>query len=350
MSQAQGADLTSRPVEARVGANPLVSVVTPFYNTEDYLAECIASVLGQTYGNWEYVLVDNRSTDGSAAIARRYADRDPRVRLVENEQFLGQVENYNHALRQISAASKYCKIVQADDWIFPNCLEEMVRAAESHTGVALVGSYTLVGTQLAHGGLRHGNRPRPGPEVLRRCLAEGLVLFSSPTCVMYLSSQVRARRPFFSLESPVEDVEACFDVLLEGDMAFVHQVLTFTRRENESIWSGIERYNPMLLYGMILTHRYGPRLFTPAEFDELRSRIESKYYRFLGQAVFFQGRSRGFWKFHAKGLARAGSRIKKLTLARHILLALVDLLGNPKATLERLWGALGRRGVDRRAS
>src|SRR4051812_41097887 len=106
--------------------SPFVSIVTPFYNTEEYLAECIESVLGQTYQNWEYVLVNNKSTDKSAEIARRYAEKDTRLSLVHNTEFLGQVENYNHALRQISPESKYCKMVQADDWIFPRCLEEMV--------------------------------------------------------------------------------------------------------------------------------------------------------------------------------------------------------------------------------
>src|SRR4029453_11001777 len=110
---------------------PLVSVVTPFYNTENYLAECMESVLAQTYQNWEYILVNNCSTDRSSDIAQQYVEKDQRFRLIHNEKLLTQVENYNYALRQVSSRSKYCKIVQADDWIFPNCLEEMVRAAES---------------------------------------------------------------------------------------------------------------------------------------------------------------------------------------------------------------------------
>lgn len=82
---------------------PSVSVVTPFYNTDAYLAECIESVLSQTYTNFEYILVDNKSSDRSLEIAKHYAARDARVRIVQNDSFVSQLENYNGALRRIRA-------------------------------------------------------------------------------------------------------------------------------------------------------------------------------------------------------------------------------------------------------
>ena len=81
---------------------PLVSVVTPFYNEEKYLAECIKSVLAQTYATWEYIIVNNCSTDKSLEIAKVYQERDPRIRIYNNEMFLNQIENFNYILRQIS--------------------------------------------------------------------------------------------------------------------------------------------------------------------------------------------------------------------------------------------------------
>ena len=88
---------------------PLVSVLTPVHNGEHYLAACIESVRAQTYTNWEYVIVDNASTDRTRETAERYAARDPRIRVVSNPRLVGVIENHNIAFRQPSAASAYCK-------------------------------------------------------------------------------------------------------------------------------------------------------------------------------------------------------------------------------------------------
>ena len=111
---------------------PLVSIVTPVYNEEEHLAECIESVLAQTYQNWDYTIVDNCSTDRSLEIALWYAAKDSRIRVHANKQFLNMLANHNVAVRQISPVSKYCKVVLADDWIFPECLERMVTVGEAY--------------------------------------------------------------------------------------------------------------------------------------------------------------------------------------------------------------------------
>src|SRR6516225_4023019 len=108
----------------REGTNsvPLVSVITPFFNTEQYIVECIESVLAQSYFNWEYLLVNNQSTDASRGIAERYARQDKRIHLLDTPKFLSQIENFEAALQYMSPASQYCKMVLADDWLFPECL------------------------------------------------------------------------------------------------------------------------------------------------------------------------------------------------------------------------------------
>ena len=78
-----GHSLAPRP---RTGRSPLVSVVTPVYNGERFLRECIESVLAQTYQHWDYTIVDNSSTDQTSEIAREYAARDSRIRVLRNAE------------------------------------------------------------------------------------------------------------------------------------------------------------------------------------------------------------------------------------------------------------------------
>ena len=102
----------------------LVSVLTPVFNGENFLSECIESVIKQTYQNWEYVIVNNCSTDRTLEIAQHYSSIDSRIRIHNNDTFVDVITNHNIAFSQISAHSNFCKIVQADDWLFPECLEE----------------------------------------------------------------------------------------------------------------------------------------------------------------------------------------------------------------------------------
>src|SRR5690242_17822584 len=144
---------------------PLVSVLTPVYNGAEFLSECIESVLAQTYRNWEYTIVDNCSTDGTAEIARRYAAKDSRIRVHQNAEFLRAIPNHNNAFRQISPDSKYCKVVFGDDWIFPECLEQMVTVAEENPSVGLVSAFALEGNRVAWTGLPYPSRLVSGREI-----------------------------------------------------------------------------------------------------------------------------------------------------------------------------------------
>src|SRR5438093_2584566 len=126
-----------------IHSQPLVSVVTPVYNGKKYLTECIESVLAQTYQNWEYIIVNNCSTDRSLEIAQSYAEKDARIRINNNQEFVGREANENIAFRQISPDSKYCKMVHADDWLFPECIARMVAVAETNPTVGIIGAYGL---------------------------------------------------------------------------------------------------------------------------------------------------------------------------------------------------------------
>jgi len=314
---------------------PLVSIVTPFYNTETYLAECIESVLAQTYQNWEYILVNNYSTDLSVEIVQRYLDKDQRIRLIHNLGFMTQPQNYNYALRQISQSSKYCKIVQADDWIFPDCLMEMVKVAESNPSVGIVGAYRLDDKKINCDGLPYNSNVVSGKQICRMSLMQNLSVFGSATTIMFRSDIVRCREPFFDEISQIEDTEACYEVLHTHDFGFVHKVLTFTRRENESISSLIRDFNPNLFEHLLALKKYGKIYLSEEEFTKLLKIAENEYFSFLGKSVF-QFQTEDFWNYHKDALKSLGYEQYWVRLLKYVFREFTDIVFNPKMTMGRL--------------
>ncbi len=314
---------------------PLVGIVTPMYNGAEYLSECIDSVLGQTYQNWQYTIVDNCSTDGSLEIARGYAARDSRIQVHENQQFLPAIANHNAALRQISPACKYCKVVFADDWIFPECLEKMVAIAEEHPSVGIVGAYCLEGQQVICTGLPYSSRIVSGREICRRHLLERLHLFGSANSLLYRADLVRSRAQFFNEANIHADNEACFALLKTCDFGFAHQVLTYTRLRPGSlntISSSLHSY----FAGMLrIIGTYGPYYLTGEELKSYLQKELSDYYGFLGKSLFL-GRDQKFWDFHKKNLIDLGVGFSRTRLALAVLANLWTAALRPQETVERL--------------
>ena len=307
---------------------PLVSVVTPFYNTKDYLAEAIESVLAQTYRHFEYLLVDNISTDGSADIAHHYAELDDRIRVVKNPEFVSQPANYNGALAQVPPRADYIKILQADDKLFPRCLEEMVALMEAQPTAGFVSSYRLRGRRVECVGLPHSTACVPGREAARRHLLGEFFLFGSATTIMYRAGVVRARRPFYSETSYHEDTEAAYEILAAHDLGFVHQVLSFTRMQEESISGAVRDYQPDVLDQLIAIRRYGRLFLTRAEYEKRSKEIEGLYYRTLAVA-WLDRREKAFFDYHRKGLAMIGEDIDRGKLLHHAARAATSRLLRP---------------------
>jgi len=319
-------------------SQPLVSVLTPVYNCAEYISECIESVLAQTYQNWEYIIVDNCSNDGSTEIAKRYAAKDPRIRVHENREFLRAVPNYNGGLRLISSASQYCKIVFADDWIFPECLERMVAVGEQHPTVGIIGAYGLQGRQVMWAGLPYPSSLVPGREICRKLFLEDLYVFGTGTSVMYRASLVRNRDPFYNESNLHADSEVCVALLRTWDFGFVSQVLTYTRVRRGSLTSFTQDVNTLIAGRLHDLVTYGLNYLTREEFDSCVDRLLRNYYEFLAISLR-RHRDRKFWDYHKKKLTDAGVGFDRVRLAKAVLSKAANALLNPKDTIEkRLWG------------
>jgi glycosyltransferase involved in cell wall biosynthesis len=327
---------------------PLVSVVTPFYNTADFLRECIESVLAQTYHHFEYLLVDNQSTDGSAAIAADYARKDSRIRMIRNAKFVAQVPNYNGALRHVARKANYVKVVQADDWIFPECLERMVAVAESHPTAAIISSYRLRGAEVCGSGIVWPTEIISGRDLSRLQLLGGHFLFGSPTTLLYRSDLLRGREPFYSESTLHEDTELCYEILAKADLGFVHQILSFSRVGNGGNLTSIETFFWTLLYSYTTLRKFGPEFLSREELANRIRPVRAEYLRMLGESRLL-GREPEFWRYHRRGLATVGEALPSgwaLTpqIARAAVKAVVKpwWLWRERTRLKRLRDGSGR--------
>jgi len=110
---------------------PKVSVCVPSYNYGHYIDGCIRSVLGQTYKDWELVVVDNHSSDATSRVVRSF--HDPRIRYYENDENIGLVANWNRCITL--SRGEYVAILPADDRHLPGMLERSVEMLDSHPRV-----------------------------------------------------------------------------------------------------------------------------------------------------------------------------------------------------------------------
>lgn len=109
-------------------AMPLISIIVPVYNAEKYLRRCIDSVLVQTYENWELVLVDDGSKDGSGKICDEYAAKDSRIKVLHQpNKGVGAARN----LGLLNVRGKYLTFIDSDDYIDPDYLQNYVDNIEA---------------------------------------------------------------------------------------------------------------------------------------------------------------------------------------------------------------------------
>lgn len=328
MSSHRLCDFYSRSLSPQ--EQPLVSVITPVYNGEEFLEECIESVLSQTYQNWDYTIVNNRSTDRTLEIARSYVAKDSRIRIHDNVEFLPIIQNHNHAVRQISPDSKYCKVVLADDWLFPECLMKMVSLAEENPAVGLVGAYGLYGDGLhvMWRGIPFPQAVVSGREACRIRLLKGLYAFGAPTATLIRSDLIRKQPDFYDEENLHADSTACFRILQEADFGFVHQLLTFTRSQDESHATFTERMNSLHLSLLTELIQFGPQCLDKREYEaRLKNRLNT-YYQVLAEGLL-QMRGRKYLEFHRNWLRYLGIPLSPARLLRGFCAAIFNGLTHP---------------------
>jgi len=125
-----------------VKLSPMVTVITAVFNREKFIGQAIESVQAQTFSDWEYVIVDNGSSDRTREIVRRYAGKDARIRLIENDRNVIAL-SLNLAVK--AAHGKYVAQLDSDDEYLPHTLDKMTAALEANPAWGLaIGYYELM--------------------------------------------------------------------------------------------------------------------------------------------------------------------------------------------------------------
>lgn len=121
---------------------PLVTVAIPVYNLEKYLSYAICSVLNQTYHNWELLIIDDGSFDGSIEIAKSFALNDSRIKVISDGQNKGLAERLNETI--MLAKGQYYVRMDGDDIMAVNRIEKQIYELEHHTSFNIVGSSAMI--------------------------------------------------------------------------------------------------------------------------------------------------------------------------------------------------------------
>lgn len=119
----------------------LVSIITPVYNGEKYISETIESVIKQTYLDWEMIVVDDGSKDGSAAIVRRYAEKESRITLLQQPNG-GSASARNNGIRY--ANGQYIALLDSDDLWDPDFLKSQLVLMKEKNTICVHGSYKRI--------------------------------------------------------------------------------------------------------------------------------------------------------------------------------------------------------------
>src|SRR4051794_13082049 len=321
--------------------DPFVSVVTPVCNDEPYLEECIRSVLSQDHEDFEYIICNNHSTDRSGEIAADYASKDSRIRVVRPPEFLPQAKNFNFALREISDRSKYCKMLHSDDWMYPQCLRQMIDVAEPNPRIALVSAYRLIEERPDCFGVPVGQSSFPGTEPCRWQLLGTAFPFGSQSTVMYSAQVVRDRAPSFFPENRFfMDVDIAFRILGDADFGFVHQVLTFSRYQEDTVTDTASHFNWWALLHYLMMEQYGRQFLNSQEFEARYDEVTTEMYRGLGEQWlkdrFRFRKKKGFWEFQRKHLGDIGVELRPNLLAKGVVAAGLSLLASPSTFIKKV--------------
>lgn len=211
--------------------NPLISVCIPAYNNSAYISETINSILSQSYPNLELVIVDDRSTDDTAAQIKKFSDR--RIRFYENDRNLGMHGNWNRALSLCTG--EYIKLVCGDDLIHPDCLSRQLAVfmAPGNEGLALVACKRKIvtdeGKEMFGSFYKLPGGKYSGRAVMKACVSLGTNLIGEPMAVLLKGDVLRENGIVLGSNNYMIDMDMYSKMLQHGGLVMMKEFLASFR-------------------------------------------------------------------------------------------------------------------------
>jgi glycosyltransferase involved in cell wall biosynthesis len=228
--------------------NPLVSIITPVYNQERFLEQCITSVVNQTFKNWEMIIIDDGSTDSTDSILREYSHKDERIKVFTHEKNWGinkLGDTYNQALKY--SRGDLIAILESDDF-WPNYkLEKQIRCFEDKKVVLSFGDFIMIdqrGTPIDlityhQNNLLLNNRP----------IGSILNLFSNFSFYLMPMTVMIRKESLLKIGGFIKDKFYLFGIdypswlylSTKGHFCYQREIFGFYRKQAASFWFGIAK-------------------------------------------------------------------------------------------------------------
>jgi glycosyltransferase involved in cell wall biosynthesis len=275
---------------------PEVSIITPTYNHERFIAQCIESVLAQTYPHWEQIIIDDGSTDGTAEIAARYVDDRIKFIRQDNQGIWRLGELYNNALRR--ANGEFVAILEGDDFWPSYKLERQIAAQKSHDAILSWGRARIIDSRGVELAVLPEDMDRFMGRSREQVLGELLFKNSMTSCtIICRKSALQSIGGFKQPDKiPYVDGPTWLELSLQGEFLPIDEILGCYRRHERQVSS-------FMRTSMIKAGLYSIEFFNnlPAEvrarvaekvdrLDERLKRKEIEYHYYLGKAYLKEGK------------------------------------------------------------
>lgn len=226
---------------------PLISVIMPVYNAGKFLPEAIESILSQTFNNFEFIIVDDASTDNSWEIINQYANKDSRIRAFRNNKNLGVSATTNFAISKTQG--KYIARMDADDLSFSDRFEKQLNYLKENDKVIAVGGQCVV---INENNQVIGQKRFPVQSKKLKKMTFEAVPIQQPS-LMINTSLLPKDFNWYSPEcSSAEEIDVLFKLMEYGQLANLKDwTLYYRYRENS-----LSHINPKQTFWLTLKSRF----------------------------------------------------------------------------------------------